>query len=191
MGRGLAERNAAQPLGDFRFIFAGDNGCARYPSGVIEMVYVTVDQWGEYEHCQRTPQGTHLCGDGRAGPGKEWFSFPTQGKNKHWWEECNIVRKTVHEVYGGLCKALKCKCDGTGMPGSCPQIVNCLNSVGDDEKVKTWLSIFGVKMTDDEAALYNTTGYWDLPVHSADENDDDDTDDDDDDDDDDDEAQAE
>jgi len=64
--------------------------------------------------------------------------------------------------------------------------------VGDDEKVKTWLSIFGVKMTDDEAALYNTTGYWDLPVHSADEDEDDNDDaDDDNDDDDDDEAEAE
>lgn len=169
---GLAERNAAQPLGDFRFIFAGDNGCARYPGGVIEMVYVTVELWGAYEHCQKTPKGTHLCGggreyagcDGQAGPGKEWFSFPASGQNKHWWEECGRVRKGTHEVYSAMCKAGGCKCDGGS---GCPAISACVNGMPDDKKVKAWLGIFGVHMTDDEAALYNTTSYWDLPVHNT------------------------
>jgi len=105
---GLANRNAADVLGDFTFIFgakeseSNPRGVQQYYHGVIEMRQVSVSSWGDYLQCNH-PSGstTYTCKCPKAHSGKcdmhragkeknshtdghVWYSFPKAGEGKYW-----------------------------------------------------------------------------------------------------------
>jgi len=152
---GVTNRNAADTLGDFAFIFGAKGyptprGVQQYYNGVIEMRHVSVSSWGDYLQCNH-PKGstTYTCKCPKAHSGKcdmhragkeksshtdghVWYSFPKAGEGKYWSYEngkgCDSIIVHASCVIKKLAAAAGCggQCDDPKNAKKCTTCVDWL-----------------------------------------------------------------
>merc|ERR1712232_470764 len=167
---GVSEKNAADARGDLDFIFGGllrASGVKQYyDTGFVEVVHVSVDEWGPYMKCNHAADSTeYTCSSGgifsrnrteTTLAGREsnpesrdsepgwWYSFPAAGENIHWEQvndgNCSTVRVTAKCVIDMIADAAGCSCTSAEAT-SCGKCVEGKLSV--DQRVQLWNSALG------------------------------------------------
>lgn len=161
---GVSEKNAADTLGDFAFIFGSrgvpsPRGVKQYfDSGVIELNHISVSSWGDYQQCNHAPGSTKYhcacpvqklwCERIKAGKvsnshtnGHIWYSFPAAGEGKYWDYEkgagCERIRVTAKCVIQRLASAAGCPHD-CASSRTADRCVKCVGKLSEKEQEHVW-----------------------------------------------------
>merc|ERR1712054_136329 len=161
---GVTNKNAADTLGDFAFIFGSrgvptPRGVKQYWNGIIEVNHVSVSSWGSYLQCNHKKGSTKYkcrcpilkfwtCHMKKAGKesnshtnGHTWCSFPHAGQHKYWDYEtgkgCENIEVRSSCVIKKLAKKAACPNSCTG-PSSASKCVKCVNKLSDQVKESVW-----------------------------------------------------
>jgi len=162
---GISNKNAADELGDMSFIFGSrgnpkPRGVTQYYDGIIQMVFVSVTDWGDYLQCEHAPGSTEytckcnlwtkVCNHQKAGKENNaindhhnWYSFPTAGQGIYWDYEsgagCETVEVTSSCVIRALAIAAGCtgQCDSADNANAC---TTCVHKLSDQQKLDVWNS---------------------------------------------------
>jgi len=178
-GSDLAEKNAADKLGDLSFVLSG-RGLGYYNDGYISLVHVAVTKWSNYLHCHHVSQGSHryTCNGGsQTEAGREsqgngyWYSFPAKGEGRAWWESreksgpCAMIRIKAKCLFDLMAKAGGCSSGCSTVGGNKKCYKKCMKGLSMSKQQQVWdHAFFGHGCSQFLNGYLNATSEMDDPV---------------------------